>query len=88
MGAVENITTYLTPKETAFATAYLVQRLIDLSAINGNSPHHIKPCGYQIYYVTSLPALLRQHHFLGALFYPYQPPEQDKADPICCGLPF
>jgi len=35
--------------------------IIFLSAINGNSPHHIKPCGYQIYYVTFLPNLLRQH---------------------------
>jgi hypothetical protein len=32
-----------------------------IPAINDNSPHHIEPCGYQIYPVISLPALLMRH---------------------------
>jgi len=31
--------------------------IIFLSAINDNSRHHIKPCGYQIYHVTFLPEI-------------------------------
>jgi len=36
--------------------------------INHKSPHHIKPCGYQIYPVISLPNLLRQRRFCSLIF--------------------
>jgi hypothetical protein len=54
-------------KEIVISLNNIVRRII---TINDNLLHHIKPAGYQVYYVTSLLTLLIQRYFSGVIFPP------------------